>query len=56
MSIKGNCELRQASDSEDAGPDGVFAIRFARLLAQVGRFITYGAPVLGAVGYVDRGL
>ena len=45
-------KLRQASDSEDAGPDGVFAIRFARLLAQVGRFITYGAPVLGAVGYV----
>jgi potassium efflux system protein len=44
--------LRQASDSEHAGPDGVFAIRFARLLAQVGRFITYGAPVLGAVGYV----
>ena len=45
-------KLRQASDSEDAGPDGVFAIRFARLLAQIGRFITYGAPVLGAVGYV----
>lgn len=45
-------KLRQASDSEDVGPDGVFAIRFARLLAQVGRFITYGAPVLGAVGYV----
>ena len=45
-------KLRQASDSKDAGPDGVFAIRFARLLAQVGRFITYGAPVLGAVGYV----
>ena len=45
-------KLRQASDSEDAGPDGVFAIHFARLLAQVGRFITYGAPVLGAVGYV----
>ena len=45
-------KLRQASDSEDAGPDGAFAIRFARLLAQVGRFITYGAPILGAVGYV----
>jgi potassium efflux system protein len=45
-------KLRQASDSEVAGPDGVFAIRFARLLAQVGRFITFGAPVLGAVGYV----
>ena len=45
-------KLRQASDSEDAGPDGVFAVRFARLLAQVGRFITFGAPVLGAVGYV----
>ena len=45
-------KLRQASDSEDAGPDGVFAVRFARLLAQVGRFITIGAPVLGAVGYV----
>jgi small-conductance mechanosensitive channel len=45
-------KLRQASESDDAGPDGVFAIRFARLLAQVGRFITYGAPVLGAVGYV----
>ena len=45
-------KMRQASDSEDAGPDGVFAIRFARLLAQVGRFITYGAPVLGAVGHV----
>lgn len=45
-------KLRQASESDDAGPDGVFAIRFARLLAQVGLFITYGAPVLGAVGYV----
>ena len=45
-------KLRQASDSEDAGPDGVFAIHFARLLTQVGRFIIYGAPVLGAVGYV----
>ena len=45
-------KLRQASESDDAGPDGVFAIRFARLLAQVGRFITYGAPVLSAVGYV----
>jgi hypothetical protein len=45
-------KLRQASDSEDAGPDGVFAIRFARLLAQVGRFITFGVPVLGTVGYV----
>ena len=45
-------KLRQASDSEDAGPDGVFAIRFARLLAKVGRFITFGAPALGAVGYV----
>ena len=45
-------KLRQASESDDAGPDGVFAIRFARLLAQVGRLITYGAPVLGAVGYV----
>ena len=45
-------KLRQASDSENAGPDGVFAVRFARLLAQVGRFITFGAPVLGAVGYV----
>ena len=45
-------KLRQASESDDARPDGVFAIRFARLLAQVGLFITYGAPVLGAVGYV----
>jgi small-conductance mechanosensitive channel len=45
-------KLRQASESDDAGPDGVFAIRFARLLAQVGLFITYGAPVLGVVGYV----
>jgi small-conductance mechanosensitive channel len=45
-------KLRQASESDDAGPDGVFAIRFARLLAQVGLFITYGAPVLGAVGYM----
>jgi small-conductance mechanosensitive channel len=49
---RGTVKLRQASDSEDAGPDGAFAIRFARLLAQVGRFITYGAPILGAVGYV----
>ena len=50
--LRATVKLRQASDSEDAGPDGIFAIRFARLLAQIGRFITYGAPVLGAVGYV----
>ena len=43
-------KLRQA-DSEDAGPDGVFR-SVLPAFGPVGRFITYGAPVLGAVGCV----
>lgn len=50
--MRASAKLRQASDSEDAGPDGVFAIRFARILAQLCKFAAISAPVLGAIGYV----